>query len=116
MKTTFKAIAVAAFMALFFGGVTATAFAYNEHQCEKQERAYLLDFIHYCQGNEGLVQVDSTKDYTKSSTHDLKKLAKFYLEQDNYADVSDYWDITVIDGIVYPEAKGRIEENKGGNK
>lgn len=105
MKTTFKAIAVAAFMALFFGGLTATAFTYNEHKYEENEREYLLDFIHYCQGNDGLRQINPNKDYTKSSTHDLKKLARFYLEQDNYADVSDYWDVTVINGIVYPEVK-----------
>lgn len=102
MKKVTKFIGVTAFAVLFFSGVTATAFAYTAHQHESLERDYLLDFIHYCQSNEGLIQIDPSKDYKKSSTHDLKKLAKFYLEQDNYADVSDYWDVKVIDEIVYP--------------
>lgn len=103
MKKICRVIGVAAFAALLFGGVLTSAFAYTAHQEEVNEREYLLDFIHYCQSNEGLRQIDPTKDYKKSSTHDLKKLAMFYLEQDNFADVSDYWDIKVIDGIIKGE-------------
>lgn len=74
-------------------------FSYESYKVDKQERAYLLDFIHYCQGNEGLRQIDPSKDYTKSSTHDLKLLAKFYLNQDNFADVTDYWSVPTIESI-----------------
>lgn len=108
MKKTRKVLAMFAFAAFVVCGSYSVGYAYETHKAEKTERAYLLDFIHYCQGNEGLRQIDPNKDYKKSSTHDLKKLAKFFLEQDNYADVSDYWDVRVIEGIVYPKVDGRI--------
>lgn len=100
-KNIIKIILVLGFSASFFCGSCACGYAYTSYQHNKAEREYLLDFIQYCQKNEGLRQIDPTKDYKKSSTHDLKEVAKFYLEQDDFADVTDYWDIKVIDGIVY---------------
>ena len=108
MKKTRNILAIFAFAAFVVCGSCSVGYAYETHKTEQTERAYLLDFIHYCQGNEGLRQINPSKDYKKSSTHDLKKLAKFYLEQDNYADVSDYWDVRVIEGIVYPKVDGRV--------
>lgn len=107
-KNIIKAIAALSIATFVFCGSFSVGYAYEVHKTEQTEREYLLDFIHYCQGNEGLVQIDPSKDYKKSSTHDLKELAKFYLEQDNYADVSDYWDVRVIEGIVYPKVDGRV--------
>lgn len=99
MKTTKKLILGAAIAALV-GIVSCSAgYVYECNKMEQKERAYLLDFIHYCQKNEGLKQIDPRKDYTKSSTHDLKNLAKFYLEQDNFADVTDYWSVPTIESI-----------------
>ncbi len=105
-KNIIKAMAVCGFSALLLCGTFTAGRAYTQYKAETQDKEYLLDFLHYCQGNEGLRQIDPNKDYTKSSLHDLKKLAKFYLEQDNYADVSDYWDVSVIDEIVYPQGNG----------
>lgn len=103
-KTTRKFALGAAIAALVFCGSCSAGYLYENVKIERQERAYLLDFIKYCQKNEGLRQIDPGKDYTKSSTHDLKKLAKFYLDQDNFLDVSDYWDVSVIDNIIYNNA------------
>lgn len=105
MKKIIKTMGVCLFAALILGGSFTAGRAYTQHKIEKQEKAYLLDFLHYCQRNEGLRQIDPNKDYSKSSLHDLKTLSRFYLEQDSFADVSDYWDIKVIDGIVYHREK-----------
>lgn len=110
-KNIIKSVVVLGFSATLLCGSCACGQAYTSYQHEKAERAYLLDFIHYCQGNEGLKQINLHKDYKKSSTHDLKNVARFYLEQDDFADVTDYWDVSVIDGIVYPQTDGRVIYN-----
>lgn len=104
MNKTKKFVLGAAIAALVFCGSCSVGYLYENVKIEQEERAYLLDFIHYCQNNEGLRQIDPNKDYSKSSTHDLKNLAKFYMRQDNFADVSDYWDIKVIDNITHARA------------
>lgn len=88
-----------AIAALALCGSFSTGYVFESMRIDKQERAYLLDFIHYCQKNEGLRQIDPNKDYSKASTHDLKTLAKFYLDQDNFADVTDYWSVPAIEDI-----------------
>lgn len=110
-KNIKKALLVFAIAALTIGGGVTATYAVESYQTEKTERAYLLDFIHYCQGNEGLEQMNDTIDAKKSSMVDLKRYAMFFLEQDNYADVSDYWDVRVIEGIVYPKVDGRVIYN-----
>lgn len=99
MKKNRKFLVAAAIAALSVVGSFGTGYLHQSYKIESVRREYLLDFIHYCQGNEGLRQIDKSKDYSKSSTHDLKELAKFYMEQANFADVSDYWDIKVIESI-----------------
>lgn len=99
MNKTKKFLLGAVIAALVFCGSCSTGYLYENVKIEQQERAYLLDFIHYCQKNEGLRQIDPSKDYSKSSTHDLKNLAKFYLNQDNFADVTDYWSMPTIESI-----------------
>lgn len=106
-KNIKKALLVTAFAALTIGSVS-TAYAVKNHKVEQTERAYLLDFIHYCKNNEGLQQMNDTIDIKKSSLVDLKIFAKFYLEQDEFPDVTDYWDVRVIDRIVYPKTDGRV--------
>lgn len=99
-KRILKVLAISSFVGLVFCGSLTAVGAYASFHREQENRAYLIDFIHYCKGCEGLRQIDPTKDYTKSTNHELKNLARFYMEQDNFADVSDYWDIKVIDKIV----------------
>ena len=54
------------------------------------ERKELINFIEYCKTCENLRQVNPAKDYTKSSLHELKSAARFYEDQEDFADCTDY--------------------------
>ena len=54
------------------------------------DKEVLLDFIEYCKTCENLRQVNPGKDYTKASLHELKTVARFYEEQEDFADCTDY--------------------------
>ena len=54
------------------------------------DKEVLLNFIEYCKTCENLRQVNPAKDYTKSSLHELKTVARFYEEQDDFSDCTDY--------------------------
>ena len=54
------------------------------------DKEVLLDFIEYCKTCENLRQVHPDKDYTKASLHELKTVARFYEEQEDFADCTDY--------------------------
>ena len=54
------------------------------------ERKELINFIEYCKTCENLRQVNPAKDYTKSSLHELKTVARFYEDQEDFADCTDY--------------------------
>ena len=54
------------------------------------DKEVLLDFIEYCKTCENLRQVNPAKDYTKASLHELKTVARFYEEQEDFADCTDY--------------------------
>jgi hypothetical protein len=64
------------------------------------ERKELINFIEYCKTCENLRQVNPAKDYTKASLHELKSAARFYEEQDDFADCTDYQQQTEIDKII----------------
>lgn len=64
------------------------------------DKEVLLDFIEYCKTCENLRQVNPAKDYTKSSLHELKSAARFYEEQDDFADCTDYPQQAEIDKII----------------
>lgn len=62
-------------------------------------RALLYDFVRYCENNEGLEQ----RTAAVARTTDDKKLietAKYFVGQDNFADVSDYWEMPAVDVIL----------------
>ena len=75
------------------------------------DKEVLLDFIEYCKTCENLRQVNPAKDYTKSSLHELKTVARFYEEQENFADCTDYQQQAKIDEII-----GRTYDAKVINK
>ena len=54
------------------------------------DKEVLLDFIEYCKTCENLRQVNQAKDYTKASLHELKSAARFYEDQEDFADCTDY--------------------------
>lgn len=64
------------------------------------DKEVLLDFIEYCKTCENLIQVNPAKDYTKSSLHELKSAARFYEEQEDFADCTDYPQQAEIDKII----------------
>ena len=64
------------------------------------ERKELINFIEYCRTCENLRQVNPAKDYTKASLHELKSAARFYEEQEDFADCTDYPQQAEIDKII----------------
>lgn len=75
------------------------------------DKEVLLDFIEYCKTCENLRQVDPNKDYTHATLHELKNAARFYEEQENFADCTDYQQQAKIDEII-----GRTYDAKVINK
>lgn len=69
-------------------------------QSKSEEKSLLVDFIEYCKTCENLMQVDPNKDYTQATLHELKNAARFYEEQENFADCTDYQQQAKIDKII----------------
>ena len=69
-------------------------------QSKSEEKSLLVDFIEYCRTCENLRQVNPAKDYTKASLHELKSAARFYEEQEDFADCTDYQQQAEIDKII----------------
>lgn len=67
---------------------------------ESKEKQSLVDFLEYCRTCENLRQVNPAKDYTKASLHELKSAARFYEEQEDFADCTDYLYQEEIDNII----------------
>lgn len=80
-------------------------------QSKSEEKSLLVDFIEYCKTCENLRQVDPNKDYTQATLHELKNAARFYEEQENFADCTDYQQQAEIDKII-----GRTYDAKVINK
>ena len=64
------------------------------------DKEVLMDFIEYCKTCENLRQVNPAKDYTKASLHELKSAARFYEEQENFADCTDYQHQVEVNKII----------------
>ena len=75
------------------------------------DKEVLLDFIEYCKTCENLRQVNPAKDYTKSSLHELKTVARFYEEQEDFADCTDYQQQAKIDEIIGRTYDARMVNN-----
>lgn len=80
-------------------------------QSKSEEKSTLVDFIEYCKTCENLRQVDPNKDYTQATLHELKNAARFYEEQENFADCTDYQQQAKIEEII-----GRTYDAKVINK
>ena len=64
------------------------------------DKEVLFDFIEYCKTCENLRQVNPAKDYAKASLHELKSAARFYEEQEDFVDCTDYQYQSEIDNII----------------
>ena len=94
--------------------VVATIFALplmGAQQSKSEEKSLLVDFIEYCKTCENLRQVDPNKDYTQATLHELKNAARFYEEQENFADCTDYQQQAKIDEIIGRTYAARMINN-----
>lgn len=64
------------------------------------DKEVLMDFIEYCKTCENLRQVNPAKDYTKASLHELKSAARFYEEQEDFSDCTDYQHQAEVNKII----------------
>lgn len=80
-------------------------------QSKSEEKSLLVDFIEYCKTCENLRQVDPNKDYTQATLHELKNAARFYEEQENFADCTDYQQQAKIDKIIDKTYAARMINN-----
>lgn len=80
-------------------------------QSKNEEKSLLVDFIEYCKTCENLRQVDPNKDYTQATLHELKNAARFYEEQENFADCTDYQQQAKIDEIIGRTYAARMVNN-----
>lgn len=80
-------------------------------QSKSEEKSLLVDFIEYCKTCENLRQVDPNKDYTQATLHELKNAARFYEEQENFADCTDYQQQAKIDEIIGKTYAARMINN-----
>lgn len=87
-------------IALVVAAIVALPLMAAGTQDESKEKQILVDFIEYCRTCENLRQVNPAKDYTKASLHELKTAARFYEEQDDFADCTDYLHQEEIDKII----------------
>ena len=69
-------------------------------QDDNKDKEALVDFIEYCRTCENLRQVNPAKDYTKASLHELKSSARFYEDQENFADCTDYQHQAEVNKII----------------
>lgn len=77
-------------------------------QDDSKDREALVDFIEYCKTCENLRQVNPAKDYTKASLHELKSVARFYEDQEDFADCTDYQQQAEIDKIIGRTYNARV--------
>lgn len=80
-------------------------------QSKSEEKSLLVNFIEYCKTCENLRQVDPNKDYTQATLHELKNAARFYEEQENFADCTDYQQQAKIDKIIGKTYAARMINN-----
>ena len=94
MKKSIKLVLVVATI------VALPIMAAGMQEMNSKDREALVDFIEYCKTCENLRQVNPAKDYTKASLHELKSAARFYEDQENFADCTDYQQQAEIDKII----------------
>lgn len=64
------------------------------------EREMLFNFIHYCQDNEGLEQ-HAIRPGKAASDALLRKIARYYGGQFQFADVTDFEEQSKVDALIY---------------
>lgn len=65
------------------------------------EKSELRVFIEYCRGNEGLQQPAYYENIWECSDAEMWRMARYYGEQDGFADVTDYPHQCQVDAILH---------------
>ena len=104
MKKSIKLVLVVAAIAVLPLMVAGMRGAINDKEV-------LLDFIEYCKTCENLRQVNPAKDYTKASLHELKTVARFYEEQEDFSDCTDYQHQAEVNKIIGRTYAARMVNN-----
>lgn len=87
-------------LALVVAAIVALPLMAAGMQDDSKNKEVLIDFIEYCKTCENLRQVNPAKDYTKASLHELKSAARFYEEQEDFADCTDYQHQAEVNKII----------------
>lgn len=98
-------------LALVVAAIVALPLMAAEMQGTINDKEVLMDFIEYCKTCENLRQVNPAKDYTKASLHELKSAARFYEEQDDFADCTDYPQQAEVNKIIGRTYDARMVNN-----
>ena len=80
-------------------------------QDDSKKKEALVDFIEYCKTCENLRQVNPAKDYTQATLHELKNAARFYEEQEDFADCTDYPQQAEVNNIIGRTYAARMINN-----
>ena len=104
MKKSFKLVLVVA-------TIVALPIMSAGMQDDSKDKETLVDFIEYCRTCENLRQVNPAKDYTKASLHELKSAARFYEDQENFADCTDYQHQAEVNKIISRTYAARMVNN-----
>lgn len=104
MKKNVRLLVVAATMA----ALPLAGIAVSNTASKAAERKALIQFVDYCKGCENLMQVNPAKDLTKAGTSELKTIARWYYDQDNFADCTDYPAQAEVNHIIGRSYSARI--------
>ena len=78
---------------------------------DNKDKEALVDFIEYCRTCENLRQVNPAKDYAKASLYELKSAARFYEDQEDFADCTDYQQQAEVNKIIGRTYAARMINN-----
>ena len=96
-----KAILTAAIVVATLASCEKEANVSNSLGCSEGEKSELRVFIEYCRGNEGLQQPAYYENIWECSDAELWRMARYYGEQDGFADVTDYPHQCQVDAILH---------------
>lgn len=96
-----KAILTAAIVVATLASCEKEANVSNSLGYSEGEKSELRVFIEYCRGNEGLQQPAYYENIWECSDAELRRMARYYGDQDVFADVTDYPHQCQVDAILH---------------
>ena len=96
-----KAILTSVFVVFLLASCEKEANVSNSLGYSEGEKSELRVFIEYCRGNEGLQQPAYYENIWECSDAELWRMARYYGDQDVFADVTDYPHQCQVDAILH---------------